>query len=106
MFKTFFTSAILAMLGAAAHADTLINLEEAAEVQDLRINRDGPASGHVYARICDQCELLRLRIDSDSRIQRARQPLALDDAALLRGKGATVLFDPVTQKVTRILYWN
>lgn len=96
---------VLAMSG-LAHSATLINLEEAAEVSDLRINTDGVASGFVYARICDACELLKLRLGNDSRILRKRQPLHLDDAQALRGKGATVMFDPQTLKITRIIYWN
>lgn len=98
--------ATLAIAASTTQADSLINLEEAAEVMDLRISKQSATSGHVLARICDQCELLRLEIDSSSRIQRARQPLDFEQAVALRGKGATVLFDPVTKKVTRILYWN
>lgn len=101
-----FTLLALAVLATGAQAATLINLEEAAEVQELRINKLSAASGYVYARICDQCELLRLQIDASSRIQRNRQPLDLEQAFALRGKGATVLFDPATRTVTRILYWN
>lgn len=93
-------------LWAVAHAETLINLEEAAEVENLRIYTEGAAAGHVYARVCDACELLKLRIDATTRIVRSRQALGLASAAALSGKGATVLFDPRTQKVTRILYWN
>lgn len=101
--------AILCLACAAtvmAHAGTLINLEEAAEIEELRINADGASSAYIYARICDGCELLKLRLDNGSRILRARQSLTIADAVALRGKGATVLFDPQTMTVTRILYWN
>lgn len=93
-------------LCSAANTETLINLEEAAEVEDLRINIDGGSSAYIYARICDACELLKLRLDGNSRIRRGRQALGVADAAALRGKGATVLFNPQTLQITRILYWN
>ena len=85
---------------------TLINLEEAAEVSRLEMRLDGANAGRIYARMCDDCELLTLRANNETRITRGRELLSLDQAAALKNKGATVLFDPSTRQITRILFWN
>ncbi|MBT8135969.1 MAG: hypothetical protein KJO54_03040 [Gammaproteobacteria bacterium] len=93
-------------LSATAAAGTLINLEEAAEVMALSLQLNGKSSARVYARICDDCELLALQADASTRIERGRSLLSLEQAAQLKDRGATVLFDPATLRITRILYWN
>ncbi len=97
---------VLAIATNTGVTGTLINIEEAAEVSRLELQLDSPTAGRIYARICDNCELLTLRADSNTRIERGRARLSLDQAAGLRGKGATVLFNPNTLKITRILFWN
>lgn len=104
-----FLSSLVAVLAVSFNTvigGTLINLEEAAEVTQLQIRIDGSGGSRIYARICDNCELLALRADSSTRIERARQRISLQQAADLKNKGATVLFDPATLRVTRIIYWN
>lgn len=98
--------ALLALATSAGMAETLVNLEEAAEVSQLNLRIDGSGGSRIYARICDYCELLALRADSNTRIERNRQRISLSQAAALKNKGATVLFDPATLQVTRIIYWN
>ena len=97
--------AIMAIGTNVAVSDTLINLEEAAEVENLKIRLNGSV-GNIYARICDECEMLTLRANNDTRIQRGRSIIDLQQAAELKNKGATVLFNPSTLRVTRIIFWN
>ena len=106
MFRTLLAVTLLCAASSALGGTTLINLEEAAEIAELEILTQGTSAGVIYGRICDDCELLRLSVDAGTRITRQRAFLSLDQAAALRGQGATVLFDPATRKVTRIIFWN
>ena len=97
---------ILAISVNTGTSGTLINIEEAAEVTNLQLRLDGSERSLIYARICDECELLTLRADSKTLIKRGQTRLSLEQAAGLRDKGATVLFNPTNFKVTRIIFWN
>ena len=72
----------------------------------FRMQLDGISAGRVYTRICDECELLVLRADNRTRVQRGRALLSLEQAAEVNDKGATVLFDPSSLRITRIIFWN
>ena len=87
-------------------AETLINIEEAAEMTSFKLQLDGKTSGRVYARVCDECELLTLRADNATRIERGRARISLEQASAIDEKGATVLFDPSSLRITRIIFWN
>ncbi|MEL7449661.1 MAG: hypothetical protein AAFN78_10655 [Pseudomonadota bacterium] len=91
---------------AQAGRGELINLEEAAEVSDLSLSILSNNTATVYARICDQCELLSLQVSERTEIRRGAQRMTLQEAAGIIKAGATVLFDPKTLEVTRILYWQ
>ena len=106
MFRSLLAVTLLCAASSAWAGTTLINLEEAAEIESLEILSQGSSAGVIYGRICDACELLRLSVDAGTSITRQRASLSLADAAALRGQGATVLFDPATRKVTRIIFWN
>ena len=97
---------VLLLSGASAAAQTVINLEEAAEVEKLEILLNGTSQGVVYAGVCDYCKRLRLTLDANTDIRRQRRALTLEQAAAVRDAGATVLFDPSTNRVTRIKFWN
>ncbi|MBT8132011.1 MAG: hypothetical protein KJO35_07065 [Gammaproteobacteria bacterium] len=87
-------------------AKTLINLEEAAEVSKLQLRLNNSGAALIYARICDTCPMLTLRASESTQITRGNRAIRLADAVALKNKGATVLFDPSTLQVTRILFWN
>ncbi|MDH3588994.1 MAG: hypothetical protein OEQ74_06290 [Gammaproteobacteria bacterium] len=87
-------------------AETLINIEEAAEMTSFKLQLDGKTSGRVYARVCDDCALLTLRADNATSIERGRVRISLEQAAAFDEKGATVLFDPSSLRITRIIFWN
>ena len=106
MTRLLLLAAVLAISLNTGVTETLVNIEEAAEVTRLKIRLDGPSTSRIYARICDNCELLTLRADSNTQILRGRTRLSLDQAASIKDKGATVLFNPTTLQVTRIIFWN
>ncbi|MBT8143822.1 MAG: hypothetical protein KJO55_03915 [Gammaproteobacteria bacterium] len=90
---------------AYAAAPPIVALEEAAEITQLRIQQQAADRAVVYGRMCDYCETLRLTIDADTTILRRGNRLNLTQATQLRS-GATVLFDPASRRVTRVIFWN
>lgn len=80
-------------------------LEGAAEVSSLKLSLDAAGNGVVYARECDQCPVQQLSIKPSTRFYVDDSQLHVGQLADFDGKGATVLFDPVTKIVTRIVYW-
>ena len=106
MFRSLLAVTLLCAAATASGDTTVINLEEAAEIEELEILTQGTSAGVIYGRICDDCELLRLNVGAGTRITRQRTVLTLEQAAAVRDKGATVLFDPATRNVTRIIFWN
>lgn len=78
-------------------------VEEAAEVQRLDIHLSSGTSGSITVRECDYCELRSLSINAGTRVFLDRQQVPLSTVEKYRDEGATILFDPRTGVVTRIL---
>ena len=93
-----------AVLAAPHH--TLRAVEEAAESPVLDISLTSSTAGRVLARLCDGCEILTLRVTSETAVlyqgARADLQVAKDRAA----QGATVFFDPKSLVVRRIVLWE
>lgn len=99
---------IALLLTAGAHAALAAStyfelIEHAAEVEQLRLS-DGPGQ-LLYARRCDECPTLALSLNSESRVFDGNRPISLTAAAALRNRGGTVMFDPATRLITRIVFW-
>ncbi|NND65337.1 MAG: hypothetical protein HKM24_05165 [Gammaproteobacteria bacterium] len=84
-------------------------IEGAAEVAKLDIKVSGEGEGYTYVRICDECDSVRLQLDAKTRLQiysRATRSKTATDLANLKqflGHNATVLFNPNTNRITRIV---
>jgi hypothetical protein len=87
----------------AAAPKSLAVIEYAAECPTLDLLLTSPTSGVIRARRCDDCPLLRLDVDANTAVYRGRQLVPLSEADNNRDRGATVMFDPKTRRVTRIL---
>ncbi|MBT8132046.1 MAG: hypothetical protein KJO35_07245 [Gammaproteobacteria bacterium] len=85
---------------------TLINIEQAAEISNLTLRLNNQGIARISTRICDQCELITLQADASASIKRGQTHLSLQQAATLKNKGATVIYNPATLQVTRIIFWN
>ena len=97
---------VAAPIGAHGANPPIVLVEEAAEVSRLELQPGAGDGTRIYARICDQCQLLNLRISENTRVFRRKTPITLRDATQLRGIGATVLFDPQSKDITRIIFWR
>lgn len=100
--------AVLLALGPARAAAEggLRHLEYAAEAESLDIFVVDDSRARINARRCDYCELLTLTVDAQTRILMDGVQVTVQDAERVRNDGATVLFDPETRRVTRILLWH
>lgn len=98
---------IIALLTLAAPAQAALPVpqiaEEAAEVEGLALRLVSATSGSITVRICDYCEYLTLRVESSTRAFHGKQPISLREAEKMTDIPATVLFDPKSGVVTRIL---
>lgn len=104
--RLFITLAALTLPLALQAADSIVLVEEAAEVSRLELQPGSGDGTRIYARICDHCEMLSLRIGQGTSVFRRKTPITLTQATQLRGVGATVLFDPQTRDITRIIFWR
>lgn len=77
--------------------------EHGAECESLDLLLTSANSGIVRVRRCDDCPLMQLEVTADTRVYQAGALITLADADNNRDLGATVLFDPETGRVTRIL---
>ena len=97
---------LLASVAQAAGPRTLRVLEEAAESSLLDISLSTDSDGRVLARLCDSCELLTLSVNESTQVFLGGAPATLRMAVENRARGATVIFDPESRVVKRILLWN
>lgn len=104
---TFFTAlcATVLVTTMAAEASIVQQVEEGAEVARLDLRLNGAGEGQIYARVCDQCEMLTLTVNAKTLAFVRKRPVSLAEAERRRGEGATVLFDPKSRIVTRIVFW-
>lgn len=95
--------AFLICLPALAERQIYEHMEDGAEVAKLRL--DGSGRQLLYARLCDNCELLSLSVDTRTIYFDGKRPINATTAAKFVDRGATVFFNPKTRLVTRIVYW-
>lgn len=94
-------AAVLSVAVFSAHA-YLDVLEGAAEVSSLELKTS--AQQTVYARACDECQMLTLSVGPQTMFYDGKRRVTLADVAQQQ-RGATVFFDPQTYKVMRIRFW-
>ena len=78
-------------------------VEHAAESSFLDLSLTSSTSGTIRAKRCDYCKELTLQVTADTLVVQGNTKITLIDADQNRYLGATVLFDPETMTVTRIL---
>ncbi|MEO0975372.1 MAG: hypothetical protein AAFX85_19965 [Pseudomonadota bacterium] len=95
---------LIAATGAqAVEASYMKVVEHAAESAFLDLSLNTSTSGTIRAKRCDHCKELRLQVTADTIVVQGNTKITLIDADQNRHLGATVLFDPETMIVTRIL---
>jgi hypothetical protein len=97
---------LLAPAAGSAGPRVLRAIEQAAESRALDISLSSDTDGRVLARLCDQCELLTLRVDAETAVYLDGARASLRTAVERRAQGATVVYDPEQRVVKRILLWD
>ena len=104
MSRLIFALLLAGSAAAASAANTYFELiEYAAEVERLEL-ATSPVQ-LLYARRCDESPMLALSVGPDSQVFDGKSRITLAAAARFTNRGGTVLFEPQTRRVTRIIFW-
>jgi len=93
----------LLMLPLTGQAEFLM-IEDAIESESLQININDSLDGYVITRQCSTCPKLRFTIDKTTQAVKRGKVIHLHQANQLNGKFATIIFDPKTKLVKRIIW--
>lgn len=81
----------------------IINNEEAVEVSEIQ-KMGGKTSGYFIVQQCKTCEQLKLQLDSNSRAYKNGKQVSIEEVPVFSKIAITVLYDPKTKKVTRVIW--
>ncbi len=87
----------------AGQAEILM-LEDAIESESLQISINDSLDGYVITKQCSTCPKLKLKIDRTTQAIKQGKVIHLHQANQLNGKYATIIFDPRTKLVKRIIW--
>lgn len=82
----------------------LLMIEDAIESESIRININDSLDGYLITKRCSTCPDVRLKIDRTSQAIKQGKVIHLHQANQLNGKFATIIFDPKTKLVKRIIW--
>ncbi len=82
----------------------ILMIEDAIEAESLQININDSLDGYVIARQCSTCPKVKLKIDKTTQAIKRGKVIHLHQANQLNGKFATIIFDPKTKLVKRIIW--
>ncbi|MFK8032128.1 MAG: hypothetical protein AB8G18_18000 [Gammaproteobacteria bacterium] len=96
---------LMLALCASAGAQLMEAQEYAAEMEIAEFGNAPTAGGLVYIKRCDQCPKTGVTFRAQTRFFDGRRAISAVAAERLAERGATLLFDPETRYVTRVIYW-
>ncbi len=91
--------------GSAANAQFMEIKEYAAELRTTEFGNAPTSGGLIYVRRCDGCPVMGVTFRPQTLFQDGRRTITAAAAEKITTRGATVLFDPETRYVTRVIYW-
>lgn len=92
--------------GSKTFAQFMEAKEYSAEIDSVDFGNAPTAGGLVYVKRCDQCAVTGVTFHSQTRFFDGDRVISADAAEKLGQRGATLLFDPETRYVTRVVYWS
>ena len=101
MFKHFLTFLLLAAMTSASAGEMTL-LEEATEFERLNARVTADGKGYVQLKRCDECELVRLTIDSRTQLVVNGKRRALGELNNGELRFGTAFYDAESLRVTRI----
>lgn len=101
----FITSIVFVFFSANSSAWNIpVAVEEAIELKPSVYYLGKSLNGKIYAKRCDNCEVLKLTITPKTRAFVANKEVILSSRVSSTVKPELTLYDPKTNKVTR-LFW-
>ncbi len=79
--------------------------EHAAEILNLDLGNAPSTNGLIYVRRCDSCNQVGVSFRAQTRFYDGKRPISAVAAEALAGRGATVLYEPGSRYVTRVIFW-
>ncbi len=93
------------LLGAAASAQLMEMKEYAAELATPEFGKAPTTGGLIYVKRCDGCPTMGVTFRAQTQFKDGKRTITAVAAEQLSDRGATLLFDPITRYVTRVIYW-
>ena len=79
--------------------------EFAAELDQVEFGNAPTSGGTIFVKRCDQCTSLAVTFRAQTRFFDGDRPITAAKAEQIVDRGATVLFDPDSRDVVRVIFW-
>lgn len=93
------------LFSASATAQFMQAKEFAAELEHVEFGNAPSTNSLIFVKRCDQCPRLGVTFRTQTQYFDGTRPITAAAAENLAGRGATVLFDPDSRYVTRVIFW-
>jgi len=93
------------LFGATANAQFMEIKEYAAELATTKFGKAPTTGGLIYVKRCDGCPTMGVTFRAQTQFLDGKRSITAVAAERLSNRGATLLFDPKTRYVTRVIYW-
>ena len=99
------TTLAFAVLCAGSAAQFMEAKEYAAELENVEFGNAPTTNGLIYIRRCDHCHQQGVTFRAQTQFFDGKRPITAVVAEKLTGRGATLLFDPDSRYVSRVIFW-
>lgn len=99
----FYLSLLVLVLPLTGQAESSI-ANEAIEVTSIRIDLNNSLEGYAIVKRCPTCEDVKLKIDGSTQVSNQGKSIPLHTVNHMRANSATVVYDPKTKQVQRIIW--
>ncbi len=93
------------VLSAGSTAQLLEAKEYAAELNNVEFGSAPTTNSLIFVKRCDQCSRLGVSFRAQTQFFDGKRSITAVAAEKLTGRGATVLFDPDSRYISRVIFW-
>lgn len=99
------TALAVGLAAAGSSAQLMEAKEYAAEISRFEFGNAPTTNGLIFVRRCDQCAETGVSFRAQTQYFDGRRAITAEAAEQLSDRGATVMFDPGSRYVTRVVFW-
>ena len=96
---------VCGLLCAGSAAQFMEAREFAAELEQVEFGSAPTTGGLIFVKRCDQCSQQGVTFRAQTQYFDGDRQITAVAAEKLSGRGATVLFDPESRFVSRVIFW-